>query len=165
MFLNTIISDNKPSSGLFNKGSLTGLYYQLMNAQFRHDLWPVWSWLTPGWLWASESHWPWGNAHLQLLSFGVLRIAEGGVNPVIVFDTALRCVLRHGERLTHQRQPADRLHHQLLQVVVWDLLRRRKNRRWRESVQKPSGFRGVRGRQVAPSLRRLISRLDLMQTF
>lgn len=95
----------------------------------------------------SESHWPWGKAHLQLLSFGVLRITEGGVNPVIVFDTALRCVVRHGEGLTHQRQPADRLHHQLLQVVVWDLLRGREERRLRESVEKPSGSGGVRGRQ------------------
>lgn len=59
-----------------------------------------------------------GGTHLKLLSSGVFGVAEGGVNPVIVFDTALRCVLRHGERLAHQSQPSDRLHHQLLQVVV-----------------------------------------------
>lgn len=55
----------------------------------------------------SDCRWPCGKTHLELLSFGVFGVAEGGVNPVIVFDTALRCVLRHGERLTHQSQPAD----------------------------------------------------------
>lgn len=66
----------------------------------------------------SESCRPCGKTHLELLSFGIFGVTEGGVNPVIVFDTALRCVLRHGEGLTHQSEPADRLHHQLLQVVV-----------------------------------------------
>lgn len=63
------------------------------------------------------------KAHLQLLWFGVLGVTEGSVDPVVVFNTALGCVLGHGEHLPHQRQPANRLHDQLLQVVVGDLLR------------------------------------------
>lgn len=41
---------------------------------------------------------------------------------MVVFDAALRRVLGHREGLAHQREPADGLHDQLLQVVVRDLL-------------------------------------------
>jgi len=51
------------------------------------------------------------TTHLQLLSPGVFKVTQGSVNPVVVLDTALSCILGHGERLAHHRQPTDRLHH------------------------------------------------------
>jgi len=45
--------------------------------------------------------------HLQLLGFGVFRVTDGSVNPVVVFDTALSCVLGHWEHLAYHRQPSD----------------------------------------------------------
>lgn len=76
--------------------------------------------------WLSYDEW-FGQkpTHLELLSPGVLRVTDWSVDPVVGFDTALSCVLRHRECLPHQSQPTDWLHNQLLQVVVWDLLGRK----------------------------------------
>ena len=62
------------------------------------------------------------RTHLQLLRLGILGVAERTVDAVVVFDAALGGVGGHGERLPDHRQPTDGLHHQVLQVVVRDLL-------------------------------------------
>ena len=41
---------------------------------------------------------------------------------MVVFDAALGGIGGHGERLPDHRQPTDGLHHQVLQVVIRDLL-------------------------------------------
>ena len=89
------------------------------------------------------------RAHLQLLGLGVLGVAESPVDAVVVFDAALGGVGGHGERLPHHRQPSDGLHHQVLQVVVRDLLqeggdgRRIGTRGWGKRGKHKTGFQFV----------------------